>query len=427
MFDVVVIGAGLAGTIAAVVARQAGAKVAVASRSYGATALSTGAVDIAFSPALSPAQQLPRTLAEHVMDIVAHRKRHPYGILGVEQTLDGLRAGHALLVEVLAGSGLDLPPLDLEAENHIVPSSLGAAIPAAQVYQNHRGIDLHKPLDGPWGVLQCLGDATFDATRLARGWSHDAASIAGVAPVFEIMPVGVPVLPAMAMAQALDDRSRLDALIEAVSVNVRGKGLIGLVVPPWLGMARAADAQATMRAALGMPVVEALAHVPSVPGTRLQGALDRALSAQGIARIGEVVSVTGRGDRLEQVMTGDRLAVRAGAFVLASGRFIAGGVRFGERCEEALLGLPVVTDLGPMEDDSPLPVIRETPMESHPLMTAGVAINAVGQPLREGRIAYLNLFAAGMVIGGFASRFALCADGVALATGWFAGRGALKA
>src|SRR3712207_8777073 len=44
------------------------------------------------------------------------------------------------------------------------------------------------------------------------------------------------------------------------------------------------------------------------------------------------------------------------------------------------------------------------------------------QPLREGHVAYRNLWAAGMIIGGFASRYALTADGVALATGYWAGR-----
>jgi anaerobic glycerol-3-phosphate dehydrogenase len=59
-------------------------------------------------------------------------------------------------------------------------------------------------------------------------------------------------------------------------------------------------------------------------------------------------------------------------------------------------------------------------------MTAGVHVNRRMQPQREGATAWRNLFAAGMVIGGFASRYALCADGVALATGWWAGREAAK-
>jgi anaerobic glycerol-3-phosphate dehydrogenase len=53
-----------------------------------------------------------------------------------------------------------------------------------------------------------------------------------------------------------------------------------------------------------------------------------------------------------------------------------------------------------------------------------LGVNRQLQPVREGRPAYANLFAAGMIIGGFASRYALCADGVALATGHVAGMAA---
>ena len=79
-----------------------------------------------------------------------------------------------------------------------------------------------------------------------------------------------------------------------------------------------------------------------------------------------------------------------------------------------------------MEEDSPHNTVRDTPMESHPLMTAGVQVNAELQPVREGVVPFDNLYAAGMVIGGFASRYALCADGVALSTGWLAGQSAAE-
>ncbi|MBI3179637.1 MAG: FAD-binding protein, partial [Deltaproteobacteria bacterium] len=97
------------------------------------------------------------------------------------------------------------------------------------------------------------------------------------------------------------------------------------------------------------------------------------------------------------------------------------GVTWTDRCREALLGLPVATEEGLLEDESPHAIVRRTPMEWHPLMTAGIEVTRELRPLREGEVAHDNLYAAGMVIGGFASRYVLCADGVALATGWHAG------
>ena len=425
MFDVLVIGSGLAGSVAALSAKRAGARVALASRSWGATAMSTGAIDIAYTPALSAREQTPRTLAEHVMDIIAHRKRHPYGVMGLERSLSGLRDGYGELRRVLAGTDLQIEELDFEAENLALPSSLGARLPAGTAFAPHRGIDFSSPVEGRWGVLCFLGDPSFDGRRVRAGVEHDARAFGGGASLTEV-PVTVSSTTPMAMAARFDDQKVVDEL--ARELRSKARGLDGIVAPPVLGLTRAGAVRRTLSEAVEAPVVEALAHMPSVPGIRLQRALDAAIDREGIERVGEVVAPMVAGDHLAGLVTRDQLEIRAGAVVLATGRFISGGVVWEggatNPCREALLNLPVVSELGRMEDDTPHPVVRETPLESHPLMTAGVAFNESLQPLNEGRTAYTNLWAAGMVLGGFASRYVLCADGVALASGWHAGAAA---
>ncbi len=424
MFDVVVIGGGLAGTVAALAARQAGARVALASRSWGATALSTGAIDIAYSPALSPAQQVPRTLAEHVMDISAHRPQHPYAVLSFEDVVAGVRRGYEMMAPELAASQLEPGPLSFEADNVGLPSSLGAVLPAASATAPHLGIDLNKPLSGSWGVVQLASDSYFCAERVAAGIAKDAALLTSVRPDLRVITAayGNP-MPPVALARRLDDEAEALALARALRPKVAG--LAGLIFPPVLGLHRHAGVRRRLSEELGVSVVEALACVPSVPGVRLQRALDAAVGRANIARLGEIAEPLVADRQVRAVRTADKLDIAAAAFVLASGRYIAGGVSWGERCVEALFGMPVVSEVGLLEDDSPHSVVRETPVESHPLMTAGVQVGADLRPRREGRAAFGNLFAAGMVIGGFASRYALCADGVALASGWLAARQAI--
>jgi glycerol-3-phosphate dehydrogenase subunit B len=231
--------------------------------------------------------------------------------------------------------------------------------------------------------------------------------------------------PTVARARALDDRANVDALARELAPKV--KGMSGILAPPVLGLARYADTRRWLSEAVGMPVIESLAHLPSVPGVRLQQALEAALHNAGVAFVGEVVAPRTHAQQVTSVMTRDGLELSAAAFVLASGRFVSGGVIWTDSCREALFGLPVVTELGALEADSPHKIVRAKPVESHPLMTAGVKVNRQLQPIREARVAYNNLFAAGMIIGGFASRYALCADGVALATGWQAGQAAAGA
>ena len=423
MLDVVVIGGGMSGCIAALEAKKLGARVALARRSWGATALSTGALDIAYTPALSQASQMPRTLAEHVMDIVAHRRRHPYAVLGVERTIMGIRRGFDVLLSALEPAGLAPQSIDLEAENAMLPSSLGALMPAGSALAPHWGLDLTNIGKRRIGVLQLGGQAYFDARRVAAGIQADARSLSGGALELGVLSLAFEArLSPFVLARELDNQVVADSLARGVGAGARGFDI--LIAPPVLGLERHAAVRRQLAEAAGAPVVEAVAHMPSVPGVRLQRALERAVAAAQIETIGEVKRAHTVSGRVRAVVTESPEEVEAGAFVLAAGRFVTGGIRWDDRCHEALFGLPVACEQGVLEEDGPDAVTRETPMESHPLMTAGVQVNAGLQPLREGRVAFENLFAAGMSIGGFASRYVLCADGVAMCTGSLAGEAA---
>ncbi len=368
---------------------------------------------------------MPSTLAEHVMDVAAHRRRHPYAIVGIERSMPAIARGFALLQNALAGTGLEPPAIDFEAENVHLPSTSGVAYPAATALSSHMGVDFCRPLSGRWGVLQLAGQSYFDAKAVIRGLLADGEALSGTAAELEVIEVDWDgSSPSAAVARSLDDQANVEKLLRAL----RGKtdGLVGIIAPPVLGISRHATVHAKLSESMGMPVVEALGRMPSVPGMRLQLALEAALEAAGVESVGEVVEAKTRGNALQSLLTRDSLEISASSFVLASGRFISGGVRWQERCEESLLGLPIVTEDGLLEDDSPSPLIRDTPMESHPLMTAGIQVDGELRPMREGQVPFENLYAAGMVIGGFASRYVLCADGVALATGWLAGRAAAK-
>lgn len=424
MVDVLVIGGGMAGVTAALAAKQSGCEVAVASRSWGATALSTGALDIAYTPALAPeAATTRRTLRDHIDDILLHRPRHPYGVLGRDATCLNLSKGYACLQQILRGTGLDIADLNLDAENKEMISSLGTLIPAASACAPQDNFILSQSKTQHWGIVQLVGDSHFDARRVAIGMRHDAKIRYGLD--VELQPVFLDLglcLDPFSWARYFDDLSHLEEVL--IQLKAKSTGLAGLIVPPVFGLQRFATVLKRMREGLGIPVVEALAHMPSVPGVRLQHVLDNALEQAGIARLGDIVSFDEEGGRVTAVHTADDLRIAAKAYVLASGRFITGGVVWDDKCREALFHLPVVSDIGWLEEGSPHPVVRKFPVQSHPLMTAGIKVNKRLQPIREERVAYDNLFAAGMVLGGFASRYTLCADGVALCTGWLAGQAA---
>ncbi|MED5463953.1 MAG: FAD-binding protein [Myxococcota bacterium] len=424
MPDILVVGSGLAGSVAALQLKARGADVAMASRSWGVTSMSTGALDLAYSPALSPSHNVPRTIAEHIMDIVAHRRRHPYAVMGVEKTVQNLRQGWNTLKAALEGTGLDIGDLSLEAENGVYASSLGVGCFAGAVFGPHRRGDLGRWSGCSVGFLSIVGYGGFNPGRIQAGLHCDLQAMGLTPPTWVDAEVDLGLRGSgVSVAKGLETEPILERLLKGARALA---GRVDCVIaPPVLGL----DSHQTIRERLGevvgAPVVEGLGNVPSVPGIRLQRALDGACAKAGIERLGGVASVDSDSDRVSAVTLEEGTSVPTGSLVLATGRFVSGGVAWGESCTESLLGLPVITELGSLEVGSPHPVVRGRPEESHPLMTAGVQVNRALQPMREGHVAFENVFAAGMVVGGFASRYALCADGVALSTACAAAEGAL--
>jgi len=116
--------------------------------------------------------------------------------------------------------------------------------------------------------------------------------------------------------------------------------------------------------------------------------------------------------------------------VLASGRFVGGGVARQGRLLEPTLGLPVQAaegrEAGVHLAHRPAASLtvrdRRAPQ---PLLSAGVRVDAALRPLDErGRPVHPRLFAAGAVIGGHEQASDGTGLGVAILTGWLAGRAA---
>lgn len=381
--------------------------------------MSTGALDIAFAPGSESESTLRRSVAAHAEAIASSRARHPYAVIGHDKALSAIAIGMRHLTQALTPAGLAPTPLDATRANDAYVSSLGALMPAASA------LKIHAPIRGE-GAIACIqldGDTSFDAAAVAKAVQHDAPNWGRKVTIEHVAVRFDGRLPNIALARKLDDLATADTL--AKELGSRARGYATVIVPPVMGLTRYVQVLEMLSAAAGAPVVEALAHMPSVPGVRLQMALDKAVRDAGVTLVGDVVSPITRGHHVLAMRGKGGEELPARAFVLATGRFISGGVVFNTRCREALFDLPTVSELGLLEKDAPQSIVRADPRESHPLMTAGLQVSPQLQPIVEGRVAYDNLFAAGMVIGGFASRYALCADGVALASGVLAARSGL--
>jgi glycerol-3-phosphate dehydrogenase subunit B len=284
----VVVGAGVAGTAAALTAARGGARVVLLDGGAGATTLSTGAID---------------------------------------DTPWGHAAGPVAPVSPMTRAVLDA----LAA--YAVPAAGARLATTAGILRPARGLDLALLDLGPLagrriGVVQCDRPG-WDASALARAWSDGGDGFFAPLEAAVLRHVDERLLPAVDFAARHDDEGRLgwlaDRLREALAAA--GDRFDALILPPSLGV-ETAKAQA-LSSRVGLPCAEA-AGLPGGPsGLRFERARDRALAAAGIATTAaRAAKVERRGDRWHVTLEDDAPALDAAAVVLAPGGLVGGGLEY---------------------------------------------------------------------------------------------------
>jgi glycerol-3-phosphate dehydrogenase subunit B len=281
--SVVVAGAGIAGTAAALAARRAGAAVTLVDRGAGATALATGAVDFV-----------------------------PWE--------DGLDRAAAPVLTGEARAVLDA----LEA--FAWPEQGATLATTAGILRPARGHDAALldvgPLAGrPVAVVRCARPG-WDADFLAAAWGPGFAAVD--APILRHRDEER--IPDADFAERHDDPARLGWLAARLREGVPPGRWAAVLLPPSLGVERPLAAALSER--VGLPCGEALGAPGGPSGLRFERARDRALSRAGVKRLDErVASVEAAGGRW-RVVTANGAGLDAAAVVLAIGGLIAGGLEY---------------------------------------------------------------------------------------------------
>ena len=221
---------------------------------------------------------------------------------------------------------------------------LGRAKPAALAQSAIAAGDLRglATREGRLGVVALAGAQVVEARLVAGGLSELLAPLGEavvVAPdLYRQRGDALRTLPEI--ANDLDRPGRRAELIESLARGVAQAHVTALLLPT-LGLVDPVGARAELERALGLPVFEALGAPPSVPGLRLLRSLSEALEKAGVRVVGGIAEGAG-GGQVQIVRGVECQPVRAGAVVLASGRFLGGGIRCEPdgRLRETVLDLP---------------------------------------------------------------------------------------
>jgi len=401
---VVVIGAGLAGLVAALRLAEGGAHVTVVATGSGSLPLSPGTIDVlGYSP---DRVEAPR---EAVAALAG--TGHPYAHLGgvLDEALEWFRGA----VPALGYVG------DAGA-NMLLPTALGVPRPTALAPASMAVADLRAGARLVVVGLTALKDffPSLLADNLSRAEGLPAPVSVRHAEVDASPRPGRADVAPQVIARGLDDPAYRRTFADALR-GVAEPGEI-LALPAVLGLARAAEAHADLQDLLGVPVAEIATVPPSVPGMRLDAVLRAAVQRAG-GRIVLGTSAVGHaasGDRLTGVVVREAARERtlpADAVVLATGGFAAGGLELDSHgaLHETVLGLPVD---GPPEGERGLSAHH---LDHQPLMAAGVRVDAEGRPCDAGGApVWGNLRAAGAIVAGAQPWREKSGEGIAIAGGY---------
>lgn len=377
--DIVIIGTGFAGLCAAWQAHLAGRRVCVVAKNFGGTRHFSGAFDVVDFDHKNPSESVPvsRNVLQALMEFARAHPIHPYhGWCTDESRVSGLLSGLAGFLKFYGiqfyGDGehsIGVFAADGRCRSTVL--ALGTSgFPLSLLKETREAVWIHVPglVEYP---LELICENLFKIFSRVRVLTYD-----GLLPNFSS--------PLASIASACDDPARFGEFKKFVMGRVSAGELV--LMPPLLGLDRFLSNQSQLEEATGCRLVELLSTLPSVSGLRVTRQFEKKmtelrwsfLKAEALRPVIEDHVVQGvvirGGDLNRNSGVHGELMLTAKDFVLASGKFIGGGIVHAGHFFEPLFGLPLRLDDGCLSSHANInQTISRRLTEDQDFMRVGVA------------------------------------------------------
>ena len=406
--DVVVVGSGMAGLVAALAAAARGKSVNLVSRGAGALAIGGGCVDFLGYVGKQAVQGDPFAA------IAQLPPEHPYRLVGP----DAVRSAFDFFSAVCREHGL---PLDNTAGSNVwIPTILGTFRPTwlcpAHMDRNVLKSAAKILVTSMPELKDCHAGMVIQVLRKQKFLKDK-----------EIEALNMPIpfgqshrnLTPLDVARFIDTPEGTDWLQSRLAPHA-APGVVFLM-PPILGITRPQEVWQRLSSELGCPLVEMATSPPGVGGLRIRHVLLDALAEAGVI-IAENVLVSGagvEGRRCTHLICDapdQQRELAADSFIIATGGFLGGGLKAAPgKGHEVIFGLDPGTPAG-VENWS-VPDI----FESQPYARSGVSVNSRLNPVSpSGETLLDNVFFAGRTLAGYDFVLEKSGNGVALSSGFHA-------
>jgi glycerol-3-phosphate dehydrogenase subunit B len=408
-YDLIVIGMGLSGLMAAKTAAEAGQKVLIVGKGMGSLCLFSNTIDVlGFPPLAGPnAIKMRDTLHRWIKD----HSEHPYSKVGLERTEEALSSFLSLFP----------PPYSfhtMDGTNCLLPTGAGTLRPTYLIPTTM--IEATSFDEGHTLVVGFEDFKDFYPRYVADRLKCRGISLRLPGSFYQE-------LTATSLARLMEKESFRETISREIGNQLQGETRVGF--PALLGMHDPARVKEELEERMGAKVFEIPILPPSIPGKRIFDRFKEWLIRKGVIfLLGYPVSkaiLTGKRCQAAEVLHPPVItSYSADRFILATGRFVGGGLKAdAERILEPVFNLPVHQPPS-REGWFGTSFFGDLP---HPIHQAGLRTNASFQPVDEGGEAILeNVWIAGSILAHHHCIEEKSKEGIEISTGYMAAKRALE-
>ncbi len=405
-FDLIIIGMGLSGLMAAKTASEAGKKILIVAKGMGSLSLFSNTIDVLGI--------VPKTMSmnDGLSKWVEDYPKHPYSKVGS----DGIKEALSSFISLFP------PPYSFQTVgngNCLIPTGAGTLRPTYLIPITMSAGTSLKEKDGL--IVGFKGFKDFYADYVADQLNCRAFT-------FSLSETLRQEITATALARLMERESFREMIGRKIKEDLQGETRVGF--PALLGARESWKVKKNLEEIIGAEVFEIPILPPSIPGIRIFNRFKEWLIQKGVTfLLGHSISnVTLKGKRCEGIRVLNPPVPNlysADRYILATGRFIGGGLAANEKkIFDPIFNLPIAQP-GSREDWYRKSFFDDL---SHPVHHAGILTDSLFRPIDEnGGILLENVWVAGSILANHHSVDEKSREGIEIATGYAAAKQAMRA